>query len=291
MDGETLGEFLENNRINYIVVEKLSQSEVREFLENCKNHFFLSLGAPWIFKETEIEDLFSGCLFNLHGARLPQNRGAGGFSWQIMTGNRFGFCVLHQVDGGVDSGHIVAWEEFLYPASARIPSDYETLYTERNLKFLITFITSLLARQERLSPIPQSEWFATYWPRLNTDRNGLIDWSLDPGEIERFICAFDDPYRGASTFLNDRKVFLKKVSLSSQDGVFHPFQRGLIYRKSELWFCVALGGGFALIVESAFNEEGENLMPAIRVGDRFITPSRELESALRRVSYSPLGLD
>ena len=43
----------------------------------------LSIGAPWIFNEKFIKS-FGGKLINMHGTRLPQNRGGGGFSWQIM---------------------------------------------------------------------------------------------------------------------------------------------------------------------------------------------------------------
>lgn len=291
LNGLTLVEFCEKNEIAYCVIEKLSDKMLPQFLANCERFFFLSLGSAWIFKEKEIEGLFAGRLFNLHGSRLPQNRGAGGFSWLIMTGNRFGLCVLHQVDGGIDTGDIVAFEEFLYPASARTPSDYQDIYSSRNLDFIAAFICSHLESEQHLEPIKQSEWFATYWPRLNTDLNGYIDWSLNPLQIERFICAFDNPYKGASTFLNGNKVLLKKVSLSAQDGVFHPFQRGIIYRKSGEWLCVALEEGFSLIVESVCDEDGESLLAEIRIGDRFITPSALLESALERVSYTPSGVE
>lgn len=291
LNGLTLVEFLEKNDIAYCVIEKLSDKVLPEFLANCERFFFLSLGAAWIFKAREIEGLFSGRLFNLHGTRLPQNRGGGGFSWQIMTGNRFGFCVLQKVDGGIDTGDIVAFEEFLYPAGARTPSDYEDIYSSRNLDFLAAFISSHRESEQHLEPIKQSEWFATYWPRLNSDLHGYIDWSLNPLQIERFICAFDNPYKGASTFLNDSRVFLKQVSLNEQDGVFHPFQHGIVYRKSDKWLCVALGEGFSLIVESVCNEDGDSLIAEIRIGDRFVTPRNILESALRRVIYSASGVE
>ena len=54
--------------------------------------------------------------------------------------------------------------------------------------------------------------FSTYWPRLKTDINGWVDWSLKIDSIERFICAFDEPYSGAKTFLGNKTVSLKSVS-------------------------------------------------------------------------------
>ena len=58
-----------------------------------------------------------------------------------MMGNRFGFCQLHLMDGGVDM-NIVRTDEFLYPPSCRI-RDYDEIDFERNLDFVIKFIEEL----------------------------------------------------------------------------------------------------------------------------------------------------
>lgn len=288
-DGETLLDFCSRHKIDHLVAEQITEQSVVRFLADTKQYFYLSLGAAWIFKSEVIERLFNNQLFNLHGTRLPQNRGGGGFSWQIMMGNRFGFCVLHQVDGGVDTGDIIATEEFIYPSTARIPQDYETIYVDKNVDFVIDFIEAHRNGMEAVRPIRQSEWFSSYWPRLNTDLNGFIDWSLNADEVERFICAFDSPYKGASTFLNGKRVFLKRVSTSAQDGRFHPFQNGLIYRKSKDWVCIALKGA-TLIVEEMRSEDGKNILKDLKVGDRLYTPQSFLENAIDRVIYTPTGL-
>src|SRR5690606_35032437 len=134
-DDIKLSDFLVQQHIEHVVVEQISDPSVVSFLADTKNYFYLSLGAAWIVKSELIEKLFNNRLFNVHGTRLPQNRGGGGFSWQIMMGNRFGFCVLHQVDGGVDTGDIIATDEFIYPPAARTPSDYEKIYLSKNFSF------------------------------------------------------------------------------------------------------------------------------------------------------------
>jgi methionyl-tRNA formyltransferase len=288
-DGETLLSFCKRYNIEHLVVKQITEGSVAEFLYNTKGFFYLSLGAAWIFKRSVIKNLFNDQLFNLHGTRLPQDRGGGGFSWQIMMGNRFGFCVLHLVDGGIDTGEIVSAEEFVYPPTARIPLDYQKVYLKKNKNFVIRFIKAHRKEARTVRATRQSEWFSTYWPRLNTEINGYVDWGLSPIEIERFICAFDSPYRGASTFLNGERVFLKNVSTSLQDGVFHPFQSGLIYRKSKNWVCVALSGG-TLIVGDIFDEGNRSILDILKVGDRLHTPQSFLESALGRAVYTPLGL-
>ena len=289
VDGEPLSAFLEKSGVDHLVVEKITDEAVPAFLGDAGNIFYLSLGAAWIFRPSTLSALFGDRLFNLHGTRLPQNRGGGGFSWQIMMGNRFGFCVLHRVDGGVDTGDLIAVEEFLYPATARKPVDFENVYIEKNFRFVQDFILAHRHGPRPLGPIRQSEYFSTYWPRLNSGINGWIDWAMEAAEIEKFICAFDDPYPGARTMLDDRPVRLKSVCLSPQDGAFHSYQSGIVYRKGKHWLCVALKGS-TLVVEGVFDEEGTDLLDSIRVGDRFVTPAAALETARQRPVYSPKGL-
>ena len=112
---------------------------------------------------------------------------------------------------------------------------------------------------------------------------------MEAYEIESFICAFDDPYIGAQTYLNRQKVRLKGVSINKQDGVFHSYQSGLIFRKGKSWLCVCLKN-CSLIVEGIYDETGTDIFDQIVVGDRFTTPSAKLERAKSRAVYTPVGL-
>jgi methionyl-tRNA formyltransferase len=286
---ESLSDFLVSHHVDNISVENISHDSVASFLNDTRDYFYLSLGAAWIFKNSLIQSLFDNRLLNLHGTRLPQNRGGGGFSWQILMGNKFGFCCLHRVDGGIDTGEIIAFDEFLYPSALRKPIDYENYYIEKNLNFLCEFIDKVRAASLPLNPIRQSESFSTYWPRLNTEINSWLNWSWSPIDIEKFICAFDDPYAGAQTLLNGKKVSIKDVCLSPQDGDFHAYQSGIIYRKSKSWICVALNGS-TLVVEGLYDAEGNNILSSIVVGDRFTTPASLLDSAVARPTYTPSGM-
>lgn len=287
--GMKLHVFLDANNIDYLITKDIESNNVLNFINHPKQTFFLSIGAAWIFKESVISNFFNNTLFNLHGSRLPQNRGGGGFSWQILTNNKFGFCVLHLVDKGVDTGNIIQFEEFLYPAACRIPTEYEKVYIEKNLSFLKSFIKSTNEKVNYFQHILQQEYFSSYWPRLNTEINGWIDWSLSALEIERFICAFDDPYDGAKTYINNTLVKLKSVMLSQQDGMFHSYQSGIIYRVNDNWICVSLKH-YSLIIEKVYNDLGENIINQIQVGDRFFTPMNKIEFSKQRVVYTPKGL-
>jgi methionyl-tRNA formyltransferase len=286
---KTLESFLRENEIDFLITSKITSEEAKEFLNQNSDCFFLSISAPWIFSENTIKTLFQNRLFNCHSTRLPNNRGGGGFSWQILMGNRFGVCVLHQVDEGIDTGPIIAFDEFLYPANLRIPMEFEEFLLDKNLEFLKSFINDNRNIRHRYEKVLQSEYLSTYWPRLNTNLNGWINWDWNAHDIEKFICAFDEPYKGAQTMLNNQNVNLKGVSVSAQDGNFHPFQSGLIYRVSKSWICVAIQNS-TLIITGLFDKDGNSILGKVRVGDRFVTPKSQLGESLKRVHYNSTGL-
>jgi methionyl-tRNA formyltransferase len=78
----SLVEFLEREQIDF----KVSKDITRDSVVASKigdDTIGISFGAAWIFRQQFI-DLFAGRLFNCHGTRLPQGRGGGAFSWDIM---------------------------------------------------------------------------------------------------------------------------------------------------------------------------------------------------------------
>lgn len=283
--GLDLGSSLREIGIDFISIDNIDSAAVSSFLSETDGWLFLSIGAAWIFKKSTIKEVFRDNLFNVHGTRLPTNRGGGGFSWQIMMGNRFGFSLIHKVDEGIDTGPIIAFQEYLFPHSCRIPSDFEKVYKIKSLDFLKIFISNARTNLCSYDEIRQLEYLSTYWPRLNTDINGWINWNWSGADIERFVLAFDDPYIGALTTLNGEPVHLKGVCLSPQDGLFHPYQSGVVYRVSKNWICVAVPGS-TLVVESVVDQNGINLCASIKPGDRFVTPSQQLEKSVSRVLYT-----
>ena len=285
-DSASLLNALENADIDTVVVDSIDSEEARKAVGDLKSTFTLSFGAAWIFKKNIIDNVFQGKLFNLHGTRLPQNRGGGGFTWQVMMGNRFGFCVVHKVDEGVDTGDIVSYKEFIYPPSCRIPADFYRHYQEQNYNFIVSLLESVRAQSRDFACMVQPEYLSTYWPRLHTPTHGWIDWSWSASEIERFICAFDDPHPGAHTLWNGKVVRIKKVFANYQDGCFHPAQAGLIYRVNNDWLCVACTDG-AIVIEQLMDEHENSLLHMVRNGDAFSTPAESLGRYGERAIYTP----
>jgi methionyl-tRNA formyltransferase len=117
-----------------------------------------------------------------------------------------------------------------------------------------------------------------------------VNWAWSAKEIERFICAFDDPYRGASTFLFGRRLFLKNCRDAGRAESFHPIQAGLVFRRFHGGICVAVGHG-AVTIRRVCDEYGNDVTDALKPGDRLHTPTTVLDAALEfRAVYTPSGL-
>lgn len=77
-DSKTLRSNLLINKIQFLEIEDLGSPKVINFLKSCDdNWLYLSISAAWIFKEQDIQSTFKNQLLNVHGTRLPTNRGGG----------------------------------------------------------------------------------------------------------------------------------------------------------------------------------------------------------------------
>jgi len=266
--------------VPYLVWDELKTSHPISSITD--KTFGLSIGATWIFSK-KIIDKFGGRLLNSHPSSLPLGRGGGGFSWRIMAGVRDGCCTLHQIDDGVDTGPILDQEEFYFHEPIKKPQQYFDEQHERDYLFL----KKLFTPSAKYDIKTQSE-DSSYWPRLNTDIHGVIDWRWSATHISRFICAFDDPYNGAWTFLGNRKVRIKDVTLFFTNDVAHPFQSGIIYNTDREGYRVSCNEG-NIYIKSVTDWERNPIKP--KIGDRFWTPCDELQKARgERVYYTPLGI-
>ena len=285
-DGRTLQAFLEAHRVPLEVYEDINtDGKIQASLDS--KTLGISLGAPWIFRQPLI-NAFRGKLINGHSAPLPRERGGGGDSWRIMRRDRRGACILHLVTSQIDAGPIVKVHRYRFPASCKIPKEFAA-YAATKMYRLLRELLGEIERGVTFDLRPQAEHTSSYWPRLNTKVHGYLDWSWPLEDLAAFIDAFDEPYGGASTFLNGQRVHLRKARVDTSDERFHPFQAGLVYRKTkdDLWVAAHEG---SLVVSEVLTQLGKPILQRVTLGDRFYTPWRYLEAArCARVFYTATG--
>ncbi len=276
------------DNVKYEVFEDISSIESSKKIKDFKPDLSISFGAAWIFNKKNIKNLFKNKLLNFHSTRLPTNRGCLNYSWQILTANKIGTLIIHEVDDRLDTGDILFFDEFLYSNKAKIPIDYHKEFNKYAFNFFVDFFINL-KKKKLIKKFSQLDYLSSYNPRINTEVNGWIDWNMDASQLDKFISAFDDPYKGAHTFLNDKKVYIKKSSVNFQDQIFHSFNRGIVYRNNLKWICIASKNG-NLIIEEVLDINGKNILKDIKEGDRFQTPTNLSDKSLYRVKYNSKGL-
>ncbi len=286
-NNKTLETLLKKNS-SFSKLDNLNSKTILKIIGTTENTLFISFDAPWIFSNDLIKNVFKNKLINSHSTRLPFDKGGGGFSWRILNYDKFGICLLHMInDNKIDEGEILTYEEFLFPYHLKKPIDFQKFQIEKEKTFLSKFLNEIM-KNKNFNLINQPSYLSSYMPRLSSVDNGWIDWSIDIIELFAFICAFDDPYIGSSTLLNGKLVRIKSVNFTKAEKEFHPYEYGLVFRKTENWIVVACKSG-CLIVEEVIDIKGNNIISKIKAGDRFITPYKNLDAAKKRFFYTSKG--
>jgi methionyl-tRNA formyltransferase len=257
---------------------------------NFEETLFISMGARWIFGTDIINNFFTNNLINFHHTRLPFEAGGAGDTWKVMRNDRIDTQIAHMVEAGIDSGPILMDKSFLIPSKLILPSEIVEFRSKNFLKFYDEFIKKIKNKQ-KFNLKFQPDYIGRYNPRLNTKLNGWIDWSIEPLQLLNFINAFGNPYAGASTLINKRRVYIKDVQLHGGEMINHPFSTGLITRHDKKWLVVATAGTFSLIIEKVFDKNNKNIINQLKVGDRFFTPYKFLDNSKeKRIIYNTKGL-
>lgn len=262
---------LVKNDINFIVVENLQGIKVKNLF--TEDVLVFSVNCHWIIKK-DLIDLVRGKIFNYHAASIPEQKGAASHSWGLMQGIRNFRLTYHHLTEQVDEGDIVFERELKPTKNFKSLEEIYSFISKHEVEAFDNFLNLVENTYPNIPIINISDRKKFYWPKLKTDLNGFIDWTWSVQEIVNFCYAFDNPFGGASTYLDQKRVRLKQVEIDDEDVKFHPFQYGLIYRISNnhVWIA-AKGGGLKV---------GQILKPnlsVIRLGKRFVTDHSVLINA------------
>ena len=237
-----LRNFLKKTKINFYIRKKITTQELKKKTD-IKNSLFLSVGAAWIFK-SDLINLLNGRFFNIHGSKLPSDRGGGGFTWQILQENAYGYSTIHKLVTGIDKGEII-YQKKIKIKNCKSPEECYQIYVNNSKKLFVNF-TKKFFENIKMRSKKQNEKKSSYWPRLNTKIHGWINWSWNGNDIQKFIKGFDNPYPGAHTFLNKKLVYLKNSKFINGNN-FHPFQSGIIFKKNKDKIFISVNKGTLII--------------------------------------------
>jgi methionyl-tRNA formyltransferase len=198
-----------------------------------------------------------GGALNLHGSLLPRLRGRAPINWALVEGEEETGVTLHHMVKAPDAGDIVAQRGWKIG-----PRD-----TAKDLFFRAVEESKTLLRgiwpkiQAGTAPrVPQDPLRATYRGRRRPE-DGRIDWTKPTRRIDGLVRAVTDPFPGAFTSLQGKKLMVWSGSPAEGRGA-----PGMVLAES----LVATGDGAYRIEKCEFAEEGSStpiLSKGIKLGE------------------------
>lgn len=276
---ETMGKFkdaLKKNDISYHSIKNIN--DITKYIDT--NTMIFSVNCRWIIPK-KIINLIPDNVFNYHNSSLPDQRGAACHSWRLMQNKVTTHLTIHRITTGIDKGEVVLQKLVKFPRKCiNLKQTYK--FMEKYEKIIFKKFLSL----KKYSVIRQNENKSFYWPRLATDKHGLINWNWSAAEIKSFCSAFDYPFRGASTYIGKYRAFFHNVELTDMKTYFHPFQAGLVYRIKNGSYYIATTKGGIKVKEILLEDKRKKTINKydIKLGERFVTPYEELYMALTNKS-------
>jgi methionyl-tRNA formyltransferase len=278
---ETLKEVLIKNKIKFYQEKDINKS--KNLLKYIKNNTLgIGFGQSWDFNKQIIKK-FKGNLIDYMGIPLPRYRGGAHATWMLMSKEKNNGACFQQINqfskqGIFDSGDKI--EEIKYLNKGKYPIDLLKNDSKIAFKIFKILVNKIINNKKlKITKVKEEESF--FLPRLNTEKQGFLDWqNWNCSEIIDFINSFGDPYIGASTFYNKKKVYLKNAELHV-NRKFHPFMCGIICKidKHLNYYIVTKTGILKIGKISSTHKINFTL------GSRLFTPNSYLDNA---INFDPI---
>lgn len=204
--------------------------------------------------------------FNLHGSLLPRYRGRAPVNWVLVNGETESGVTLHQMTNRPDAGAIVAQRRIMITGDdtaltlhGKIRQTAEQLLRETLPLFI-----------QRTFPLqPQDDSQASYFGK-RTAADGEINWQQPAHAIRNLVRAVTQPYPGAFTYADERKLIIWQAIVRPAP---EPSPPGTILSLDP--FCVACGDGLLEIIH-AQREHGLYMRGAQLAYELNLIPSMQL---------------
>jgi methionyl-tRNA formyltransferase len=141
---------------------------------------------------------------NLHGSKLPRLRGRAPINWALVECEEETGVTLHHMVKAPDAGDIVAQRAWTIGARDTAKDLFFRAVDEAKLLLRDLWPT---VRDGKAPRIPQDAEKATYRGRRRPD-DGRIDWSQPTKRIDGLVRAVTDPFPGAFTTVQGRKLMV-----------------------------------------------------------------------------------
>jgi len=193
----------DNNLDLHIASDKTSAEKA---IRDLSPEICFVAGWYWIIGRETLNSVPGGFL-GIHNSLLPAYRGGSPLVWAMINGERTVGTSLFSFAEGMDDGPIWAQEKVEVGENDYI-SDALSKLEEKAVAMLKDNYAAIL--EEKIKPRPQDHSKATFCAQRMPE-DGLIKWEKSSREIYNFIKAQSEPYPGAFTILDNKKLTIWKA--------------------------------------------------------------------------------
>jgi len=181
-------------------VANINDDASRALLKELSLDVALVIGWSQIVRAEALRLVRLG-MIGAHASLLPRHRGRAPINWVLIKGENQTGNTLMWLAEGVDSGEILDQSVIPITPYDTCASLYDRV-AESNREMILRVLPKLLAGERPGRPQP-----AIDEPHLPGRRpeDGLINWSLNAGEVYNFVRALTRPYPGAFSWLAGRR--------------------------------------------------------------------------------------
>lgn len=219
--------------IPVIQPEKIKTDErTIEILEKTDPDIIVVAAYGQILPQRVLDIPRFGCV-NVHASLLPELRGASPIQRAIAQGDKKSGVTIMKMAAGLDTGDIITQEET--DISGLTGGQLHDILADMGAALLVKTLS--LIEEGRAVYRPQDENKATY-AGLISKKDGKIDFTRSPEEVERMIRAYD-PWPGSFCFMGDETIKIWKAHV-----IDRPARRpsGEILAVSEKGIEISCGG-------------------------------------------------
>lgn len=272
---DKIKELCKKNKNPFKITKKIDTQEYLSQLKGIEPYLNVVLG--WRTKiSNEVLKLPKLGTIGVHPSLLPSYRGFCPLNWAIRNGEKKIGVTLFNFEEGIDSGDIIAQEEFEIKDTDYIGDVLRKAETY-SVNLFVKYIPLLISGNVR--GYKQNDSLATYTCSL-TPEDGKIDWNENTKEIYNKIRATSYPFPGAFSFLGDKKIVIWRALIPIQNDYIGRIP-GRIVGISEKGVNILTGDGEITIEEAEYNIDSEWMEAWYNNKDTKITKLTDIFKSIR----------
>lgn len=231
-------EYAKRNKIKIFKPKNINGRGFIRKLSELSPNLAIVYNYSYIFKK-KIINIFPLGMVNIHGALLPQYRGANVINWVLINGENKTGITIHYINEQIDNGTIIAQETFPISSSDDARSLKKKL-AKKSPELLKKVLKTIEFGKIRSYKKSNSDKKGNYYHRRSPE-DGKIDFNKSNTEIVNLARALVSPWPGAFAYHKEKKIIFEKVKKAL--ALKETFQPGEIVSVQKNGLIIATGKG------------------------------------------------